>query len=174
MRARKTEQLIWCCQSCRVLGRIFLFLAINQESNFNSMEDIIVGIDPGITVGIAVFGIEGNFILVESRRNFRPAEIRKFIINAGKPVIIASDVNPVPRSVEKIAKSFSSRLIFPEQTLTRKDKRRLARNFTKKSFPDNGNISPWKNRHERDAIAAAWHAWKRIRRSIEKTKRRET
>ena len=148
------------------------------------MEDIIVGIDPGINTGIAIFGMDGNFVLVESMRNLRASDIRKFIMESGIPVIVASDVNPVPRSVEKIAKSFSSRLIFPEQTLTRKDKRRLAGNFLKKHKENGagpttnilirGAVHPWKNRHERDAIAAAWHAWKRVRRTVEKSGKKPT
>lgn len=127
-----------------------------------------MGIDPGTTTGLAVFDLEGNFLGVGSRRNFSRAEIRKFILEQGRPVIIASDVNPLPRSIRKIASSLDSRVVFPETSLTHKDKRRIALDFLKTW----GQESPWRNQHEKDALVAGWHAWKRVRPTMRKIERR--
>lgn len=120
---------------------------------------IIVGIDPGTTAGVAIFDFEGSLLVTESRKGFSRAQIRKFIREQGSPLIIASDMNPLPRSVDKIASFFSTRTIFPDSVLKEKDKRRLVRDFLKEW----GGVQPWKNHHEKDAIVAGWYAWKRIR-----------
>jgi hypothetical protein len=136
------------------------------------MSSLIVGIDPGITTGVAVFDMQGHLLLAESRRNFRLSEIRKFILERGRPLIIASDMNPLPRSIEKIASSFSARVVFPEGVLTKKSKRRIAGDFLKKWNARHENGLPWKNRHEKDALVAGWYAWKRIRRTVSKMEKR--
>lgn len=129
---------------------------------------LIVGIDPGTTTGVALFDLEGNFLLVESGKHFTRAAIRKFIFEHGSPVIIASDMNPLPRSIEKIASSFSSRVIIPEGVLSRKDKRRIAGNFLKAWEEE----VPWRNQHEKDAVVAGWYAWKRIRGTVSKIEKK--
>ena len=132
---------------------------------------VIVGIDPGTTTGLAFFDLEGTFLCTESRRNFKRSEIRKFILEQGKPIIIASDMNPLPQSIEKIASCFSARVIFPEGVLTRKDKRRIVGDFLKE-WDESGNAVPWKNQHEKDALVAGWYAWKRVRRTVFKIEKR--
>ena len=77
---------------------------------------LIVGIDPGTTTGLALFDLEGNFLLAESRRNFRKAEIRKFILDQGSPVIIASDINPIPKSIARIKQTVVQKRAFLKVT----------------------------------------------------------
>jgi hypothetical protein len=122
---------------------------------------LIVGIDPGITTGIAILNLDGEIVLTESRRNFSRAGIVKFVSNFGKPIIIATDMNPAPTTVEKLATAFPARLFYPESTLKRKDKAKLVKEL---------EVKP--NRHEKDALAAAIYAYKRISPIINKVKQK--
>ena len=115
---------------------------------------IIAGIDPGTTTGIALLDLEGNLILTSKKKNFSKGEIIKLISECGKPVIIAGDVSPPSRMIEKIASTFSARVIIPDESLRRKDKIATTRDFVREF-----RLS----RHERDALAAAIYGWKRIR-----------
>jgi len=69
----------------------------------------------------------------------------KEIIKYGKPLIIASDVNPAPKAIEKIAKNLGSKLFFPEKSLTNLEKEKIIKNFKEKI----------KSSHEKDALAAS-------------------
>lgn len=89
-------------------------------------------------------------------------------MDAGIPLVIASDMNPLPRSIGKIASSFSSKVICPEGVLTRKDKRRIARDFLEKT----NSKPPWKNQHEKDAVVAGYHAWKRVKGTVAKIEKK--
>ena len=130
---------------------------------------LIAGIDPGTTTGIALFDFDGNFVLTESRKHFSRRDILRFLSAHGRPVIIASDINPAPKSIERIAASFSARLIFPEKSFLREEKHRIAKQFAKYYFNREG---PWKNRHERDALVAALRAFKSVRSTIAKIDQR--
>jgi len=121
------------------------------------MKRIIVGIDPGTTAGIAALDIQGNLVLLKSIKNATHGEISKAIIDAGKPVIIASDVSPLPKMLEKVAASFAAKVMFPEERLTRVDKLNIAEKYSKEVSPEK---KLWSNRHERDALAAALRAWR--------------
>lgn len=65
----------------------------------------------------------------------------------GRPVIIATDVNPPPEFVLKIAGVFNARLFFPEKSLPSDEKRQLAKGLK------TANI------HEEDAAGAALKAY---------------
>jgi predicted RNase H-like nuclease (RuvC/YqgF family) len=101
--------------------------------------------------------IEGNFVAMWSDKNISRSDLAKFISEFGTPLIVSGDTNPVPRSVEKVSALFSAKLFYPELTLSRKDKYELTRFFK----PELDKA--WSNRHERDALASALHAWGRIR-----------
>lgn len=75
----------------------------------------------------------------------------KEIIKYGKPLIIASDVNPAPKAIEKIAKNLGSKLFFPEKSLTNLEKEKIIKNFKEKI----------KSSHEKDALAASLKAFKK-------------
>lgn len=108
---------------------------------------LIVGIDPGITAGIAILDAEGNLIEVTSRRHAKRNEITKYIAKFGKPVIVASDVNPPPESVKKIAKSLGCKMFYPEVSLSNFEKNKIVKKYEIKS-------------HQKDALAAGLKAYK--------------
>lgn len=77
----------------------------------------------------------------------------KKITKFGRPLIVASDVNPLPQSVERLASSVGSRVYYPEESLQISEKIELVREHEIKI----------KNHHERDALAAAIKAYKSYR-----------
>lgn len=112
---------------------------------------LIVGIDPGTTVGIAALDLNGNIIQVHSSRQMSMSDVIEYLYSIGKPVIIASDVSPMPFSVEKIRRAFQAVAYSPKQDISVETKYELA------------GIYKYANDHERDALTAAIEAsrfWK--------------
>ncbi|MBI2675736.1 MAG: DUF460 domain-containing protein [Candidatus Aenigmarchaeota archaeon] len=120
---------------------------------------LIVGIDPGTTTAIACLDIHGSLVLSRSGRNMTRGEVVKMVNRTGKPFIVASDIFPPPKKVEKIAASFSAMLIHPEENPKRKKKVEKIKEMDIRKHP---------NKHEKDAMAAALYAYKRIRPEINK------
>ncbi len=123
---------------------------------------LIVGIDPGTTTGVAVFDLSGNLILIKSGKNLSKSDVSRIISDAGNPIIVSSDINPLPRSVEKIAISFSARLIEPGETFSRKEKHETAKDYMRL------HGKAWKNRHERDALVSGIYAYKQVRQMVDR------
>ncbi|MGZ7095706.1 MAG: DUF460 domain-containing protein, partial [Methanobacterium sp.] len=75
---------------------------IEESNNNNSFSNskieeknqkwIIVGFDPGLTVGIAILDLNGNVISSKSFKEISRSEIIKHIISYGKAVLVATDV----------------------------------------------------------------------------------
>lgn len=120
-----------------------------------SEEPIIVGIDPGSTSAVAALNMEGKDLLLKSRREFSRHEIINEIIETGYPVVVATDREEMPSTVEKIASSLGTEKFEPEKNLSRKRKNRLGKG---------------KNSHEKDAYASAIHAFKQMSKTIRKVR----
>ncbi len=121
---------------------------------------LIVGIDPGTTTALCLFDLEGNLVSLESGKNLSKSDIAKYVQKFGYPVIIASDIFPTPRSIEKIGAAFSSRLIVPDAVVSRKEKTKIVERFVRKA---EYKKTPWANKHQRDAFFAALYAWNKIK-----------
>ncbi|MEM4554437.1 MAG: DUF460 domain-containing protein [Candidatus Anstonellaceae archaeon] len=104
---------------------------------------IIVGIDPGTTVGFAVLDLRGRRIgggsLLDGGSRSLVATIQRY----GTPSLIACDVGEAPELAQKIASYFACRLFLPNRVVREEEKRAYAR-FQKIS-----------SAHERDAYVAA-------------------
>ncbi len=119
----------------------------------------IVGIDPGTTVGIAILSLDGDLLYLKSFRGIAPDEVVKLIAEYGKPAVIASDVTPMPVSVEKIRRSFNAVPASPGIEISAEEKIALGKAFG------------YSNDHERDALTAAlltYKSYKNIFTRIEK------
>ena len=119
----------------------------------------IVGIDPGTTVGIAILSLDGELLCLKSSRGIAPDEVVKLIAEYGKPAVIASDVTPMPGSVEKIRRSFNAVPASPGIEVSAEEKIALGKTFG------------YSNDHERDALTAAlltYRSYKNIFTRIEK------
>ena len=109
---------------------------------------IIVGIDPGTTVGIAALNLDGDLVHLSSSRALSPADIITTISGIGKPLLIATDKSEMPFGVEKIRRAFSAVPWTPERDVLIKDKYELVEGY------DFGND------HERDSLSAAVSAYR--------------
>ncbi len=121
---------------------------------------LIIGVDPGTTTGLAILDINGNILAVVSKRDMDKNEIINFVTKFGQPLIVASDVNPLPKTVEKIARTFHAKPYFPEESLHVDEKTGLIRDFS-------GIV---KDEHGVDALAASIKAWKSYRSFFLRTK----
>ena len=110
-------------------------------------DHVIVGIDPGTTTAVALTDLDGSVLDVWSSRTADTAEVIEWIVEHGRPVVVAADVEPMPETVEKIRRSFDAGGWIPERDLS--IDRKLHR--TREEAYDND--------HERDAMAAALFAY---------------
>ena len=110
-------------------------------------DHVLVGIDPGTTTAVAIVGLDGQVLDVLSTRTADTAQIIEWIIERGRPVVVAADVEPMPSTVEKIRRSFSAAGWVPESDLPVDEKQHRTRE------------EGYDNDHERDALAAALHAF---------------
>ena len=108
---------------------------------------VLVGIDPGTTTAVAVVGLDGTVLDVLSTRTADTAAVIEWIIERGRPILVAADVTPMPETVEKIRRSFDAAAWVPDRDLPVDVKKHRTRE------------EGYDNDHERDAIAAALGAY---------------
>lgn len=133
------------------------FVPLRGERAIVERKNVIVGLDPGITVGIGVVDLDGNVVAVYSERNMAISDIFRFISEVGHPIIIATDVTPAPGLVEKISRSFKAVLFTPHEDMRVEEKIELLKNLGIEVEDD----------HQRDALAAAYKAYLRLKPKFE-------
>ena len=112
---------------------------------------LVIGIDPGTTVGYAIFSIEGSLVEKGSSKLITPASLTEIIILHGKPVIVCTDKKRTPDYADKLAIRLGCRIINPDEDLHSREKKDLA--------------SPYdcRNDHEEDAVASCIYALGKMR-----------
>ncbi|MDP7116293.1 MAG: DUF460 domain-containing protein [Candidatus Woesearchaeota archaeon] len=120
---------------------------------------LIIGIDPGTTVGYACLDIEGNPIKISSQKELNYSQLIKKLITIGKPLIIGTDKKRIPDFVEKIAIKTGSRIIAPEEDLLVKEKKILVKKHTTKDA------------HQIDALASSIFAYQAIKTILKKVEK---
>ena len=110
-------------------------------------DHVIVGIDPGTTTAVALTDLDGSVLDVWSSRTTDTADVIEWIIEHGRPVVVAADVEPMPETVEKIRRSFDAAGWVPTRDLPIDRKLHRTRE------------EAYENDHERDAMAAALFAF---------------
>ncbi|AAY80167.1 DUF460 domain-containing protein [Sulfolobus acidocaldarius] len=120
------------------------------------LKPVIVGVDPGIEVGISIIDIYSNPIYLDSKRNIDREEIIEIIKKYGKPVLIATDVNPASDTVKKISAQLRCRLFIPQNSLSIDEKTELVSRFS-----ENHGIKI-NDPHVRDSLAAALKAYHEV------------
>ncbi|ELY69898.1 DUF460 domain-containing protein [Natronobacterium gregoryi] len=109
-------------------------------------DHVLVGIDPGTTTAVAIVDLEGEVLDVWSSRTSDTAEVIEWIVERGRPIVVAADVTPMPETVEKFRRSFDAAGWTPETDLPVDEKQHRTRNHQ------------YENDHQRDAMAAALYA----------------
>ena len=120
---------------------------IEFEPLVKRRDRVIVGIDPGTTTAVAVVGLDGRVLDVHSTRTADTAAVIEWLIERGRPSLVAADVQPMPETVEKFRRSFDAAGWAPASDIPVDEKLHRTREVD------------YENDHERDALAAALFAF---------------
>ncbi len=110
-------------------------------------DHVVVGIDPGTTTAVSIVSLEGEVLDVWSSRTTDTAGVIEWIVERGRPIVVAADVTPMPETVEKFRRSFDAAGWTPERDLPIDEKQHRTRDH------------PYDDDHQRDAMAAALYAF---------------
>ncbi len=110
-------------------------------------DHVLVGIDPGTTTAVSIVSLDGKVLDVWSSRLSDRADVIEWIIERGRPVIVAADVTPIPETVEKFRRSFDAAGWTPQRNIPIDEKQHRTRAV---AYDDD---------HQRDALAAALFAF---------------
>ena len=142
------------------------FIPLSQQVQIkSSLRRLIVGIDPGLTIGLSIMDLNGRILKVNSYREASRGQIIREITNYGKPSLICVDVYPYPAYVEKISAVLNSRLYTPRSVMTVSEKNEISR---KLAMQQGVNV---KNAHQRDSLASAYKGYAKFRSEFEKIER---
>lgn len=117
------------------------------------MPALIVGLDPGTTIGICILDLDKGIVKMYSKKHMPIEEVRVFVQKFGEPVIVATDVSPAPSFVERVASAFGASLYTPLRNVSYTEKQARVGMFLKK------HSMKLKNKHEKDALSAALAAY---------------
>ena len=118
---------------------------------------VIVGIDPGISTGLAILDLSGSILHVGTYKNADRGALLNTILEYGKPILLASDVNPPPDTVKALASKLGASLYYPKKDLTVSEKQAIiGRTGYKVS-----------DSHQRDALAAAVKAFYHLKSKLD-------
>ncbi len=135
-----------------------------QFSALPRSRPIIVGIDPGMSVGLAILDLSGDLLLLRTMRRASRSEIIEEILDHGYPIIIATDVNPPPKSVVKIASMFDSKLLVAKYEMKAEEKKKIV-----SEYEEEKEIRV-ESSHERDSLAAALKVYYKVKNLIARAK----
>jgi len=110
-------------------------------------DHVVIGIDPGTTTAVSIVSLEGEVLDVFSSRTTDTAAVIEWIVERGRPIVVAADVTPMPETVEKFRRSFDAAGWTPERDLPIDEKQHRTREH------------PYDDDHQRDAMAAALYAF---------------
>jgi len=144
-----------------------------------SKKPIIVGFDPGLTAGIAILDLNGELLYLNSFKEISKSEIINIIMEHGSAVLIATDVEQIPKAVKKLASSLNSKIFSPKNDISVSYKSEIVNNFLNNAgdfnFDSNERIelsSEYNSdAHERDSLAAgiiAFNSYKKKLNQLEK------
>jgi hypothetical protein len=132
---------------------------------------LIVGLDPGTTIGLAILDLNGNLIYLISQKNMSRNDLRELLYyNYGIPSIVGTDVPKIPRFVEKFANSTNALIYHPHKTLKVAEKIEIVDRYmgTQKS-----NLKV-EDAHQRDSLVSAIKAYqffeKRFKKVVSKVR----
>ncbi len=134
---------------------------------------LIVGFDPGNTVGVSIIDFEGNVVNVFSYRNVSLSQVIVDILEFGFPIVVSTDKKSVPKNVKFLSSKLNLKVVTPKFDLKYDFKKKLVNNFLKYKKSSNNvfrNVS-FSNSHEFDSFSAAVFAFNKFKNIIFKIKK---
>ncbi|MGC9071674.1 MAG: DUF460 domain-containing protein [Acidilobus sp.] len=128
-------------------------LIFGDKEGTLTLRPVIVGIDAGMTAGLAAIDVEGRVLHLGSYKEVDRGVIISVVSKLGKPILVATDVKDPPELVRKLAAQLGAQLFTPSYDLAVVEKEGLSARVTEGS-----ELKP-KTPHERDALAAAFKAY---------------
>ncbi len=116
---------------------------------------LILGIDPGISTGVAILSLDGIPLLVVSRRWLSRGQIIKMASEYGKVLVVATDVASPSAFAKKLASTVNAVLFRPSHNLSVEEKRETVGAYLQRR----GLSIKIRDSHQRDALAAAIKAY---------------
>ncbi len=113
---------------------------------------IIVGVDAGMTTGLAVIGLDGRVLHLDSYKEADRGSLIDTIKRLGRPLVVSTDVADPPELVRKLAAQLGAKLYTPPYNLSVEEKEVMASKTAEAS-----GLKP-RTPHERDSLAAAYRA----------------
>ena len=111
---------------------------------------LLIGVDPGVWTGLAILDLTGRLLHISSHRWLGRGQIIREVSKYGIVAIVATDVNPPPPFVRKLASSLNAHIYYPPRSLTVEEKRDIVSLLKEAKIRDS---------HQRDALAAALKAF---------------
>jgi len=133
------------------------FIPLGEKSvkRYTPNRYLIMGVDPGISTGVAVLDINRRLLSLITRRWLSRNQLIREVSNLGRVLVVATDVSPPPVYVKKLASSLNAILYVPEHDLTINEKKELVSIFIgEQKYPLKIHDT-----HQRDALAAALKAY---------------
>lgn len=118
---------------------------------------IIVGIDPGTTIGVAILDLDGRPLFIKSFKTPDREVIINTILSYGRPIVIAVDVSKPPEYVKKISTLLDTVLYTPERDIDVVEKQRIVSEYTERYKVE------VEDSHARDALVAALKSYRSIK-----------
>ena len=146
----------------------FAPLASQPRRARSEPEYLIVGIDPGVTTGVAALTLNGELKALFSAKELGRGQVARILLEMGTPVIVATDASPPPEYVKKLAAMLDAALVAPQKPLTVEEKRRLVSEYVSSSVQQ----LKVRDAHQRDALAAALNAYSQLQPKLAETRER--
>lgn len=134
-----------------VIKRKFIDILFN---NAHVDRFLIVGVDPGVETGLAIVDLDLRPLVITSSRNLDREEVIQTVLKYGTPVLVATDKNPPPEMVEKIAANLNVMLYYPTKSLSSSEKDALVYDYLLQYGLNT------RTTHERDSLASCIKAYK--------------
>jgi predicted RNase H-like nuclease (RuvC/YqgF family) len=142
-------------------------LDISMAPSIGSLKNVILGLDPGTTTGIAILDCNrGTVLYLGSKRECGVSEIIRISTKYGKVSCVAADVIPAPAMVDRVARITGAKLLTPSVLTSAAQKREYLQNYEDLTV-NYGHL----NSHERDALFGALKGFNHIRPQFEKIQR---
>ncbi len=126
-------------------------------SQKTKLRNLIVGIDPGLTIGLAILNLNGKVLKVDSFREATRGDIIRAISRYGRVSLLCTDKFPYPLYAEKLAATLNAKLYSPRSVMTISEKNEVSRKI---AMEQNCQIN---NAHERDSLSAAYKGYTKYR-----------